>query len=83
MGQGPWKWTKINQGQWGLPLGVHFSGLWPIWGPQEGSEAKLRLFLGQIFTVRNDSYRCPTHITIFFMLNLHLLRAFQAIESQI
>ena len=49
MGQGPRKWTQINQGQLGGSFGIHFRGPGPIKGPPEGSEAKNKAHSGQYF----------------------------------
>ena len=49
MGQGLGKWNQINQGYLGGPFGIHLRGPWPIWWVLEGSEAKFKQPLGQIW----------------------------------
>ena len=63
--RGPWSAPKLN---WGHFSGRFFPSLIP---PCQVS---------QIFMVQNESYRCPTYSTTYFMLNSHLLGPFRPSE---
>ena len=87
MGQGPRKWSQINQRQLGGPLRVHFRGPWHIWGTEAISRADSFLPWPPLlstqsdFMVQNGSYRCPSvpHIVLHILCSTHtwgyLLRA--------
>ena len=85
MGQGPRKWSQINQGQLGSHLAPISGVLDPFRGLERAPKPKARPILGniwtlpdrpcqpgQIFLVQNGLYRCPTYSNTCFMLNSYL-----------
>ena len=71
MGQGPQKWTQINQGQLEGSFGVHFRSPWPILGPLEGSKAISVAHFGPYFDLPWPPPANPVNFLVFFCKKGH------------